>query len=65
MSDGCKIDYCQGSGPQGGGGNGIGSLYYPSTGADTSTPMSAIQDHVQQLKVGVRLSEVWVPTGVA
>ena len=51
MSDGCKIDYYQGSGPQGGGGNGIGSLYYPSAGADTSTPMSALQDHVQQLKV--------------
>ena len=53
MSDGCKIDYCQGSGPQGGGGNGIGSLYYPNTNVDSSTPMtSALQDHVQQLKVG-------------
>ncbi len=55
MSDGCKIDYCQGSGPQGGGGNGIGSLYYPNTGADPSAPMSSLQDHVQQLKVSVGL----------
>ena len=53
MSDGCKIDYCQGSGPQGGGSNGIGSLYYPSTGVDIPTPMSALQDHVQQLKVSI------------
>lgn len=51
MSDGCKIDYCQGSGPPGGGSNGIGSLYYPNPAAESSTPMSALQDHVQQLKV--------------
>ena len=52
MSDGCKIDYCQGNGPPGGGGNGIGSLYYPNPTSESSTPMSALQDHVQQLKVG-------------
>ena len=52
-SDGCKIDYCQGNGPQGGS-NGIGSLYYPSATAvpdNPTAPMSALQDHVQQLKV--------------
>jgi hypothetical protein len=29
------------------------SLYYPSTNFDIPTPMSAIHDHVQQLKVNI------------
>lgn len=58
MSDGCKIDYCQGGGPHGAGGNGIGSLYYSNTGTDTTQPMSSLQEHVHQLKVSVIIRDL-------
>ena len=56
MSDGCKVDLCHSVNHSSING-GITSLYYP--GANTApdsvslvTPMSAVQDHVLQLKVG-------------
>ena len=56
MSGGCKVDQYHGFSHSGING-GVDSLYYPSTSSTaaiampSATPMSAIQDHVQQLKV--------------
>lgn len=67
MSNGCKIDYCQGSGSQGGENNGMGSLYYPNTSADSSAPMSSFPVHVTQLKVSNLLDNFifWFVTWLA